>query len=284
MKRWGPAGWYPGAPCAGCQGLADIQLVYGNHFPSVWEYAEAVRADAFDVCAYGGAVCPICGRSCGYRPIPAYRRGVIELFPVYRKGRFRSPAPSAARPGGPFPCCPISWPPITAIPWTRWSSPWWWPGGSAMGRASRAWRRPSMSCRRTVTSPLAVAVLGADARPGLRGAHPVLCGWHDLSGMRSGSRPVDQLREVAQYLGALGVRGRRGSRARRAPAALWRPGRRFLIARPRRTDGPAWPPEGLPGRGSRVARPVEPEIRGRSGGVLCCVADRRRNRRLGARC
>ena len=42
---------------------------------------------------------------------------------------------------------------------------------------------------------------------GLRGAHPVLCGWHDLSGMRSGSRPVDQLREVAQYLGALGVRG-----------------------------------------------------------------------------
>jgi hypothetical protein len=42
---------------------------------------------------------------------------------------------------------------------------------------------------------------------GLRGAHPVLCRWHDLSGVRSGTRPVEQMREVAQYLGALGARG-----------------------------------------------------------------------------
>jgi hypothetical protein len=35
----------------------------------------------------------------------------------------------------------------------------------------------------------------------------VLCGWHDLSAVRSGSRPADELREVAQYLGALGARG-----------------------------------------------------------------------------
>jgi len=45
-----------------------------------------VQAGALDVCAYVGAVCPICDSSCGYRPITPYRRGVIELFPVYRKG------------------------------------------------------------------------------------------------------------------------------------------------------------------------------------------------------
>jgi hypothetical protein len=42
---------------------------------------------------------------------------------------------------------------------------------------------------------------------GLRQAHPVLAGWDDLSGVRSRSRPAVQLREVAQYLGALGTRG-----------------------------------------------------------------------------
>jgi hypothetical protein len=45
-----------------------------------------VQAGAVDVSACVGGVCPICGTSCGYRPIPAYRREVIERFPVYRKG------------------------------------------------------------------------------------------------------------------------------------------------------------------------------------------------------
>jgi hypothetical protein len=42
---------------------------------------------------------------------------------------------------------------------------------------------------------------------GLRGAHAVLCGWHELWAVRSGTGLADTLSEVAQYLGALGARG-----------------------------------------------------------------------------
>ena len=42
---------------------------------------------------------------------------------------------------------------------------------------------------------------------GLRGAHPMLCGWHDLPAVRSGMGLAETLREVALYLGTLAVRG-----------------------------------------------------------------------------
>ena len=208
MKRWGPAGWYPGAPCAGCQGLADIQLVYSSPYPSIWEYAELMQAGAVDVCAYVGAVCPICDSSCGYRPITPYRRGVIELFPVYRKGEVQVARAQCRTTRRTFSLLPHQLAPyhrytvdsmvITLVVAWRLSD------GQGKPRLEKTLEELPADC--DVTLWLLQCWVQTLAR-GLRGAHPVLCGWHDLSGMRSGSRPVDQLREVAQYLGALGVRG-----------------------------------------------------------------------------
>jgi hypothetical protein len=200
--------WHPGAPCAGCQGRADIQLIYSNHFPSVWEYAEAIRANAVDVSAYVGAVCPICGTSCGYRPIPAYRRGVIELFPVYRKGEVLVARAQCRRTLRTFSLLPHQLAPyhrytvdsmvITLVVAWRLSD------GQGKPRLEKTLDELPGDC--DVTPWLLscwVQVLGQ----GLRGAHPVLAGWHDLSAVRSGTRLADTLSEVALYLGTLGIRG-----------------------------------------------------------------------------
>jgi hypothetical protein len=208
VKRWGPAGWYPGAPCAGCQGLADIQLVYSSPFASIWEYAESVRAGSPDVCAYVGAVCPICGTSCGYRPITPYRRGVIELLPVYRKGEVLVARAQCRRTLRTFSLLPHPLAPyhrytvdsmvITLVVAWRLSD------GQGKPRLEKTLDELPGDCDVTVwLLSCWVHALGQ----GLRGAHPVLCGWHDLSAVRSGSRLADELREVARYLGALGARG-----------------------------------------------------------------------------
>jgi len=160
------------------------------------------------VSAYVGAVCPICGTSCGYRQITAYRRGVIELFPVYRKGEVLVARAQCRRSLRTFSLLPHQLAPyhrytvdsmVSAVVLA-------WGLSQEQGRPRREKPLDELPADCDVTLWLLscwVQVLGQ----GLRGAHPVLCGWHDLSGMRSGSRPVDQLREVAQYLGALGVRG-----------------------------------------------------------------------------
>jgi len=200
--------WHPGAPCAGCPGLADIQLVYSSPYPSIWEYAESVQAGAVDVSAYVGVVCPICGTSCGYRPIPAYRRGVIELFPVYRKGAVLVARAQCRRTLRTFSLLPHQLAPyhrytvdsmVSAVVLA-------WGLSQEQGRPRREKPLDELPADCDVTLWLLscwVQVLGQ----GLRGAHPVLCGWHDLSAVRSGTRLADELREVAQYLGALGARG-----------------------------------------------------------------------------
>ena len=64
-----------------------IQLIYCNDFSSIWEYASAVEADSIALGAVLGDLCPACGCACGFREIEPYTRGVIELFPLYRRGR-----------------------------------------------------------------------------------------------------------------------------------------------------------------------------------------------------
>jgi len=160
------------------------------------------------VSAYVGVVCPICGTSCGYRPIPAYRRGVIELFPVYRKGAVLVARAQCRRTLRTFSLLPHQLAPyhrytvdsmVSAVVLA-------WGLSQEQGRPRREKPLDELPADCDVTLWLLscwVQVLGQ----GLRGAHPVLCGWHDLSAVRSGTRLADELREVAQYLGALGARG-----------------------------------------------------------------------------
>ncbi len=199
---------HPGAPCAGCIGRADIQLVYSNPYPSVWEYAEAIGADALDVCACVGAVCPICGTACGYRPIPGYRRGVIELFPVYRKGEVRVARCQCRTTRRTFSLLPHQ-----LAPYHRSTV------DSMVITLALAWRLSDGQGKPPLERTLQALPADCDVTlwllfcwarsvgQGLRGAHPVLAGWYDLSAVRCGTRLADTLREVAQYLGALGVRG-----------------------------------------------------------------------------
>ena len=200
--------WHPGVPCAGCQGRADIQLVYSSPYPSIWEYAESVQAGAVDVCAYVGAVCPICDSSCGYRPITPYRRGVIELFPVYRKGEVLVARAQCRRTLRTFSLLPHPLAPYHRYTVDSMVSAvvlaWELSEGQGKPRLEKTLEVLPADC--DVTVWLLSCWVQALAR-GLRGAHPVLCGWHDLSVVRSGSRLADTLGEVALYLGALGVRG-----------------------------------------------------------------------------
>jgi hypothetical protein len=153
-------------------------------------------------------VCPICGTCCGYRPISAYRRGVIELFPVYRKGEVLVARAQCRTTRRTFSLLPHQ-----LAPYHRYTVESMVVALMVVAGLSQAQSRPRLE--RTleelpadcdVTLWLLCCWVHSVGR-GLRGAHAVLCGWHDLSAVRCGSRPAEQLREVAQYLGALGARG-----------------------------------------------------------------------------
>lgn len=160
------------------------------------------------MCACVGAVCPICGTSCGYRPIPAYRRGVIELFPVYRKGEVLVARCQCRQTRRTFSLLPHQLAPyhrytvdsmVVAVALASGLSQ-----GPGRPRLEKTLAELPADCDVTVWLLCCwVHTVGQ----GLRGAHPVLAGWHDLSAVRSGTGLADTLREVAQYLGALGVRG-----------------------------------------------------------------------------
>ena len=158
--------------------------------------------------AYVGAVCPICGTSCGYRPIPGYRRGVIELFPVYRTGEVLVARAQCRTTRRTFSLLPHQLAPYHRYTVDSMVSAvllaWGLSQGQGEPRRERTLEELPADC--DVTLWLVRCWVQTLAQ-GLRGAHPVLCGWHDLSAVRSGTGPADQLREVAQYLGALGARG-----------------------------------------------------------------------------
>jgi hypothetical protein len=167
-----------------------------------------VQAGAVDVCAYVGAVCPLCGTSCGYRPITAYRRGVIELFPVYRKGEVLVARAQCRRTLRTFSLLPHA-----LAPYHRYTVDsmvialvvaWGLSQGPGRPRLEKTLDELPAEC--DVTPWLLYCWVQTVGR-GLRGAHPVLCGWHDLSAVRSGTRLADTLGEVALYLAALGARG-----------------------------------------------------------------------------
>jgi hypothetical protein len=158
--------------------------------------------------AYVGAVCPICGRSCGYRPIPAYRRWVIELFPVYRKGEVlvaRCQCHTSLRT--------FSLLPHQLAPYHRYSVDSMVVALALAAGLSQGQGKPRLEetleelpadCDVTVWLLCCWVYTVAQ---GLRRAHSVLCGWHDLSAVGSGTGLADTLGEVSQYLGALGARG-----------------------------------------------------------------------------
>jgi hypothetical protein len=167
-----------------------------------------MQAGAVDVSAYVGAVCPICGTSCGYRPITPYRRGVIELFPVYRKGEVLVARAQCRKTLRTFSLLPHQ-----LAPYHRYSVDsmvitlvvaWRLCDGQGKPRLEKTLEELPGDCDVTVwLLSCWVYALGQ----GLRGAHPVLCRWHDLSAVRSGAGLADTLGEVALYLGALGARG-----------------------------------------------------------------------------
>lgn len=189
-------------------GLAKIQLVYTNDFPSIWEYHRAIRAERIDFFAYIGPVCPICADECGYREITPYSRGVIELFPIYRTGdvdiaRFQCKATYRT----------FSLLPHHLVPYHRYTV-------DSMVIAL------IVACRllHELGSPgleKVLARLPADCEVttwllrcwvetigvGFRRAHFLLAVRYDLSGICSGISFSDRLREISCYFAALGIRG-----------------------------------------------------------------------------
>jgi hypothetical protein len=158
--------------------------------------------------AYVGAVCPICGTSCGYRPITAYRRGVIELFPVYRKGEVLVARAQCRRTLRTFSLLPHQ-----LAPYHRYTVDsmvitlvvaWRLCDGQGKPRLEKTLDELPADCE--VTRWLLSCWVQALGQ-GLRGAHPVLSRCHDLSAVRSGTGLADTLGEVALYLAALGIRG-----------------------------------------------------------------------------
>jgi hypothetical protein len=213
----------------------DIQQPYDTGFPTIWEYAEAVRRREVDFSAVEQGKCPICGARGCLRRIPSYERTVTELFPEVRTGKVPVVRFLCRKTGR-----TVSLLPLELAPFHRYTVPtmlW------VLVLLHGLFGRESLSVEDAVLGVVAddndltagVVRRWSDvAVRGLRRGHAELRKEHDLSGIRSGTGLRGRVGEVVAYLDACGVRGPPASAAEVVPLlrSYSRGTGRFLIGRP----------------------------------------------------
>jgi hypothetical protein len=186
--------------------ICGIQLVYDNRFSSVFEYEDSFIEKKIDWRSVVGEACPVCGQTGCWREISPYDRTAIELFP-FRKGkvsiaRFQCRKTMRTFSLLPYQLAPYHQYTIESMIWALLL--WYEIHEEAAGGASKA--ADELPADSSVTPWLLRHWLGVVAL-GLRSGHSVLRDWYELSGIHSGDRPDEMLREVYSYCLCFGSRG-----------------------------------------------------------------------------